>query len=309
MTYALTGYTGHGKSSATLFLCLCILKGWDFGGHKVLPGAVLYLAGENPDNVMAQWLALCDYHDVEPDQPDMHWHHGYFDIRSSVKDLQAQAEKVQNLRLIVADTLQAFFAGESDNDNIQMMESARSFRSLGQIETKPTILIPAHPAGKKADRSTLVPRGGGAFLNEIDGNFTIWNDEDETLKWSWQGKLRGAPFDPITVRMSLYTTCARIADKQGRIPSISVVDNISAVELGVKLFKANEMDLKILGNMEMQPKAGQAERAEMLDVTQGYISKRMQNLADEGLVRRYARKYILTEQGVEVIKDAKSGGE
>jgi hypothetical protein len=231
MTYSLTGYTGHGKSSATLFLCLCILKGWEFGGHKVLPGAVLYLAGENPDNVMAQWLALCDYHDVEPDQPDMHWHHGYFDIRSSVKDLQAQAEKVQNLRLIVADTLQAFFAGESDNDNIQMMESARSFRSLGQIETKPTILIPAHPAGKKADRSTLVPRGGGAFLNEIDGNFTIWNDEDETLKWSWQGKLRGAPFDPITVRMSLYTTCARIADKQGRIPSISVVDNISAVEL------------------------------------------------------------------------------
>jgi predicted transcriptional regulator len=69
------------------------------------------------------------------------------------------------------------------------------------------------------------------------------------------------------------------------------------------------MYLKILGNMEMQPKAGQAERAEMLDVTQGYISKRMQNLADEGLVRRYARKYILTEQGVEVIKDAKSGGE
>jgi hypothetical protein len=262
MTYALTGYTGHGKSSAALFLCLCILLGKDFGGHEVVPGAVLFLAGENPDNVMAQWHALCDYHNVDPVQPNMHWHYGYFDIKTSVAELREEAEKVPNLRLIVADTLQAFFAGESNNDNVQMMESARGFRSLGRIDTKPTILIPAHPAGKKPDRTMLVPRGGGAFLNEIDGNFTIWNDDEGTLNWSWHGKLRGAPFDPFALRLDLYSTCGAIADRQGRIPSISVVDNINAVELGAKLHKATETDVRILEHLRMHPKLTQMERAE-----------------------------------------------
>jgi hypothetical protein len=303
MTYALTGYTGHGKTSATLFLCLCILKGMEFGGHEVEPGSVLYLAGENPDNVLKQWIALCSMHDFDPCHPGMHWHYGYFDIKTSVKDLQAQADKISDLRLVVADTLQAFFAGESDNDNIQMMDSARSFRELGQLKSKPAILIPAHPAGKKPDRSTLVPRGGGAFPNEIDGNFTIWNGDEETLKWSWQGKLRGAPFDPVTVALDLYA-CGQLKDRKGRVPLISVVSNIDATSLAMKRAASNDMDMKLMRHIKKHPDANQTERGKALSLSQTVISHRLTRLRAEKLIEVHARKDILTEQGLEVLDDA-----
>lgn len=304
MTYALTGFTGHAKTSATLYLCLCILNGWDFGPHEVEAGSVLFLAGENPSNVMSQWLALCDYHGANARHPNMHWHYGYFDIGACQDPMQSQAREIPNLRLVVADTLQAFFAGGSDNDNTEMIDAARTFRKLGDIQTRPAVLIPAHPSGKKPDRHNLVPRGGGAFLNEIDGNLTIWNDGEGTLYWGSQGKHRGAPFDRFSLKLAEHGKCKALKDKRGRIPVIGVVGNITASELRAKAIEVKSSEIALLRHIREYPVATQNERAADLGIAQATVSKRETHLKEAKAVEKVWHKLKLTKIGREALADA-----
>ena len=52
-----------------------------------------------------------------------------------------------------------------------------------------------HPT-KNPDMDNLLPRGGGAFLNEMDGNLVaIKNNSVVTVHW--HGKFRGPDFAPI----------------------------------------------------------------------------------------------------------------
>ena len=57
-----------------------------------------------------------------------------------------------------------------------------------------------HPV-KNAHRSNLLPRGGGAFLNELDGNLTLWSESGEVTELHWQGKIRGPDFSPLGYRL------------------------------------------------------------------------------------------------------------
>jgi hypothetical protein len=62
---------------------------------------------------------------------------------------------------------------------------------------RPAVVMATHPT-KHADATNLLPRGGGGFLNEVDGNLSLWADGDQaTTVLSWQGKWRGMTFAPI----------------------------------------------------------------------------------------------------------------
>jgi hypothetical protein len=62
----------------------------------------------------------------------------------------------------------------------------------------------------------LLPRGGGAFLNEVDGNLTgVKNDDVTTVHW--QGKFRGTEFDPIPFEIVRNITASRLRDSKGRL--------------------------------------------------------------------------------------------
>jgi hypothetical protein len=67
----------------------------------------------------------------------------------------------------------------------------------------------------------LLPRGGSAFLNEMDGNLTLWAEgERETTELHWAGKLRGPSFEPIAFALE-KGSCAALVDAKGRqIPSV-----------------------------------------------------------------------------------------
>ena len=59
------------------------------------------------------------------------------------------------------------------------------------------MLAATHPT-KYAAADNLLPRGGSSFLNEVDGNLTLWADEEQaTTTLHWQGKFRGMTFGPI----------------------------------------------------------------------------------------------------------------
>src|SRR6202034_4946890 len=66
-------------------------------------------------------------------------------------------------------------------------------RLLTQLPGKPTVLVSEHPV-KNAAEDNLLPYGGGAIFNEIDGNLTLWFD-DGHVKLDWN-KVRGPHFRP-----------------------------------------------------------------------------------------------------------------
>ena len=65
------------------------------------------------------------------------------------------------------DTSATFFELENENDNAQMAAHARLMRSLTTLPGGPVVLVACHPTKSAAD-DNMIPRGGGAFLAEID---------------------------------------------------------------------------------------------------------------------------------------------
>ena len=63
------------------------------------------------------------------------------------------------------------------------------------------MVVLCHPT-KNASRSNLLPRGGGAFLNELDGNLALWSHSPgEVTELHWCGKIRGPDFSPLGYRL------------------------------------------------------------------------------------------------------------
>jgi hypothetical protein len=93
-------------------------------------------------------------------------------------------------------------------------------REFTRLPGHPAVLVPTHPI-KNAGRDNLLPRGGSAFLNEMDGNLSLWAEgERETTELYWAGKLRGPSFDPITFALE-KGTCPDLVDAKGRlVPSV-----------------------------------------------------------------------------------------
>ena len=77
-----------------------------------------------------------------------------------------------------------------------------------------------HPI-KGADRARLLPRGGGAFLNELDGNLAIWSPvQGEVTEMHWVGKIRGPDFAPLGYRLRPVAT--GLIDEKNR-PEMTIV--------------------------------------------------------------------------------------
>jgi len=117
---------------------------------------------------------------------------GVWDLKGSLPALQERFKDAP-LRMVVVDTLAAFFDGDNENDNAQQQEFAtRVLRPLTELPGRPTVVVPAHPT-KGAGKDALTPKGGSSLLNAVDGNLSAWNT-DGTVKVHWQGKFRGAPW-------------------------------------------------------------------------------------------------------------------
>jgi hypothetical protein len=61
---------------------------------------------------------------------------------------------------------------------------ARQLRRFTTMPGGPTVLVNCHPV-KNASSDNLLPRGGGAFLAEVDGNLTCTRN-DTVVSAHWQ---------------------------------------------------------------------------------------------------------------------------
>ena len=217
--YSFTGRTGSGKTAVGLLIAALVAIGNGLGKHVVKKGRVLYLAGENPDDARMRWLAMAEQMGFDINTIEVWFRPGVFKISELSDRVAEEVTKIGGVSLVIVDTGPAFFEGNEENSNVQLGGHARRLREiLTTLPGGPAVLVNCHPT-KNADDDNLVPRGGGAFLAEVDGNLTCWK-ENETVEVHWQGKFRGPEFAPLSFRLRTLT-CGALRDSEGRsIPTV-----------------------------------------------------------------------------------------
>ena len=223
--YALTGQTGHAKTALALLLAELVSSTslTRLGAHEAERGRVIYLVGENPDDIRMRVIGADAQREDDPAKDRISFIPGVFSIREMKYVIAAEAKRLGGVDLVIVDTSAAYFLGEDENANPQMGAHARMLRTLTTIPGGPCVLVLCHPIKHVSDPTQLVPRGGGAFLAEMDGNLTIWRRNDDLVELHHCGKFRGPGFEPMTFRLEKITT-TKLTDKKGRLlPTVRAV--------------------------------------------------------------------------------------
>lgn len=219
--YALTASTGTGKTAVMLALTSSTALGTSLCGRDVRKGRVLYLAGENPDDVRMRWLAMAHHQGFDPAEMDVHFIPGTFSVPGVIERVSADVERLGGVDLVIVDTSAAYFQGDDENGNTPLGKHARELRQLCALPGRPAVVVACHPT-KNADPANLQPRGGGAFIAEMDGNLTL-TKADSRVKLHWQVKHRGADFSPLFFALETVTA-PMLVDSKGRpVPTVMAV--------------------------------------------------------------------------------------
>jgi len=258
--YSFTAATGDGKTAIALLIALSVSQGGKLGKLQCKKGAALYFAGENPTDVQGRWIATCDQFGLTPeDINNVFFVPGVFKFTEIGERIQAEMA-AQELALVIVDTSAAYFETDDENDNIQALAHAKRLRELSRLAGGPTVLICCHPT-KSAE--TLVPRGGGAFLNEVDGNITAKRD-DLAVELHWVGKFRGPDFAPMDFQLRVVTH-GRLVDTDGNQLRTVIARALS--EEGVTEMTAQQRQDQnaVLLSIAQDPSLSTRERARRLN--------------------------------------------
>jgi hypothetical protein len=303
--YACTSLTGHGKTAVWLFNACMIHAGRMIGQQDVFQGNVLFLAGENPADLEARMIGMARDFDL-PLERLPYVLPGSFPLTEEEADALKRdiAGLGVPLALIIGDTASSFFPGEDENSNVQAGQYARTLRTLSECKGNPAVMVLCHPI-KNASRSNLIPRGGGAFLNELDGNLTLWSESrGEVTELHWQGKIRGPDFSPLGYRLRSVDT--GLTDEKGRPEKTIIAEPMSeeAVADHAKQTLANEdVVLRALHDHPDWSYAQIARDAGWVDDDDQPMKPRVQraihSLAEDKLVTqpRKGARWELTDKG------------
>jgi hypothetical protein len=223
--YSLTGQTGHAKTAIALLLAQLVASGDAdavFGRHKVEAGRVVYFVGENPDDIRMRTIGADSQRRDDPSKDQLYYIPGTFNIGEMFNAIGQAVIRVGGVDLVIVDTSAAYFLGNEEMSNTQMGAHARMLRKLTELPGGPCVLVLAHPIKYVTEAAQLLPRGGGAFLAEMDGNLTCVR-HDENLIELHHNKIRGPGFEPISFRLDKIQTAA-LVDARGRmLPTVRAV--------------------------------------------------------------------------------------
>jgi len=304
--YSLTARTGHGKTAIALYIAQAIARGVDMHGCPVLPGTVLILAGENPDDVRARFFVLGKAYGFDPAASKIRWIPGVKHLPSHMNIIRQEVETIDDLVLVLVDTAAAYFPGTETNSNSEQGAYARLLRELTFLKGKPAAIALSHPV-KNAARDNLLPMGGSAFLNEVDGNLTLWSGNEGQTMLHWQGKFRGPEFDPMVFEL-VPEYCDTVKDEKGRaLPSV-VAKPMSSEDVEVSEDMAEKEEDKLMRAMYGTQAASFAKLADKLGWKKWKVQKLMERLSEGKFVeQKRNKKYMLTDKGVEAIGGLKKG--
>ena len=206
--------------------------------------------------------------------------------------------------LIIGDTAASFFPGEDENDNVEAGQYARTLRMLTGGKGNPAVVVLSHPV-KNARRDNMLPRGGGAFLNELDGNLALWSDvQGEVTSLHWQGKIRGPDFSPVGFRLRSVRT--GFFDKKNRHVMTIVAEPMSDEAAADLAKNTTAREDTVLAALRDHPEWSLGQIAtdrgwlDNVGEPQKWIVQRaIVSLADDKLIsqQRKGGRWIITEKG------------
>jgi len=200
--YGITGKSNSGKTAIAVSLAACVGAGRPFGRHQSVVGRVLYLAGENPEDIRLRIKAYCVSMFLPEAFNNVTFVSRSFSISQHFAELMELSESVGGFDLVLVDGKTSFFTGDEENDNTQAYAQALELRSLTRLVGLPSVAVLCHPNRAVDGAESLLPRGGSAFLNELDGNLTAWNSGG-VVSLS-QNKIRGADFEPVKIKLDVF---------------------------------------------------------------------------------------------------------
>jgi len=200
--YGITGKSNAGKTAIAVSLAACVGAGKPFGRHQSVVGQVLYLAGENPEDIRLRIKAYCVSMFLPQAFNNVTFVSRSFSISQHFAELMELSESVGGFDLVLVDGKTSFFTGDEENDNTQAYAQALELRSLTRLVGLPSVAVLCHPNRAAEGAEGLLPRGGSAFLNELDGNLTAWNSGG-VVSLS-QNKIRGADFEPVKIKLDVF---------------------------------------------------------------------------------------------------------
>jgi hypothetical protein len=305
--YSLTARTGDGKTAVAQLITKLVSmrdrRNAFLGRHAVDQGNTVYFAGENPDDLRMRIIADDANEGRSSADDNCNFIVGTFTIAAMFAECKAKAANLPGgkIDLVIVDTSAAYFLGEEENSNAQMGAHARTLRTLTELPGQPCVLVLCHPVKNASDQTQLLPRGGGAFIAEMDGNLTLWRTDEVTELWH-TGKLRGPGFEPMTFRLEKIT-CDALVDKKGRhIPTVRAVaisesdkDDLARTtrsnedQLLVAMIEPGRSVEALATACGWRSSAGEAQKSKAY--------RTIKSLEKSGLVRLHRGTYELTDKG------------
>jgi hypothetical protein len=214
---------------------------------------------------------------------------------------------------VVVDTSAAIFPGDDENNNPQMIAHAKVQRRLCDLPGRPCVLALCHPRKNVSCQEQLLPRGGGGYLNETDGNFTLFTHGDKLSDLHWTGKFRGPDFEKITFHLTTITT-TKLTDAKGRLLPTVMAEVVTDAQAEENEEKAVLQENRLLAAMVAMPHGSLADWAQhcgwMLQARPGQPSQPYKSLAQRVMKRLIENKfvtkngpaYVLTKLGIEAAR-------
>ena len=304
--YSVTGRTGSGKTAIALLIAASVAPGNAIGNKPVHKGRVIYLAGENPDDVRARWIAMAQQMDFDIHAIDVHFIPGIFSISEMKHRIAEEVERLGGASLIIIDTTAAYFDGDDENNNVQAGQYARMQRSLVELPGGPAVMALCHPV-KNANDDNMLPRGGGAYLNEVDGNLTA-KINNGIVELHWQGKFRGPDFAPLSFQLRTVTH-ERLKDSNGNLLPTIVASHITEAREKEISTKARADEDRLLEILADHQGASHAELAKLGGWMMGsgdpykvMVRRMLTRLKKDGLVEDGRDGPRLTDAGTKHLK-------
>jgi hypothetical protein len=309
--YSLTAPTGTGKTAIALRIATHVDFGLPLAGREVNRGRVLFFAGENPDDVRMRWIALLEEMKVEPASSGVCWRAGAFNLsdRELRQRIDSEAATHGPFALAVLDTNAAFFSGQDENSNAQLGAHARMLRTLVDLPGGPSVIVTCHPT-KSPNTDNLLPRGGGAFIAEVDGNLVCVRQPDSKIvELHWHGKFRGPDFAPIPFVLTTMKPPA-LVDSKGRAISTVIARPISQLEVAEADAAARHRENCLLAALQQNAGASLADLGRAVgwfyangEPNKSLVARTLKALEAAHLVKRNGRSWEPTKAGARVKAD------
>lgn len=294
--YSFTGPSGHGKTAIALTLAVCVAMGIPFAGHEASPMRVLYVAGENPDDVKMRALALAGALRLDPAALEDRLQ--FLDESFTLAERHAELMHVieaGGFGFVVLDTDQALSSDGDENDNRSRVEHAKRVRMLTKTRTRPTVVDLCHPPAN-ATRAFPKPRGGSSFLAEIDGNAGVWMEDGDTRAELFRTpKYRGPMFEPLLFDIKVIELAA-LADHKGRAMTTAIA--MPADEADTESDEATRRRrLALLADISLHPGTSVRDRARRTQSPQTTVYRDLRYLLSKGAVAEAMDGHEITTKG------------